>query len=518
MKINYNLTLDEILNATGGKLIIAGDGTGPLVFNEIFTDSREDFGRNSVFIALKGKNFNGEDFVEAVFNKGGYCALVSWDFLENSDISKYGDKIIIAAADPVSSLGDIAKLYLNKFNLKKKIALTGSCGKTTTKEMVYAIFTAVFGAEKILKNDYNYNNLIGVPKTIFRLSGSVEYLILEIGTNKKGEIKRLSEIISPDIAAITNIGKAHLEEFKNTEGVFAEKSELAGSLNGAGFLVLNADDTVPPAKYKDKIKEGVNIVSFGFGKLNAEKDKDVQDVEIALNAQNPQNAVVPDVLCESAVSNEKTGKTTLNILFKDKKYVIEVNFVGKHLIYDFLCAFAIASASGIAPETYINSDAFKNFNIPNGRMQIIRITDKTGGWTLINDAYNSNPDSLKAALDFIRTSYSENKKILVLGDMLELGESALEEHVKVGRQISGLADYVFYKGNYSDFITKGLEEKKFTGKFFLIKDDETFKNDFKKLEKNNAVVLLKGSRGMKLEDYFKEYFKEETDKSDKSIC
>ena len=518
MRINYNLTLDEILNATGGKLIIAGDGTGPLVFNEIFTDSREDFGRNSVFIALKGKNFNGEDFVKAVFNKGGYCALVSWDFLENNDISKYGDKIIIAVADAVSSLGDLAKLYLSKFNLKKKIALTGSCGKTTTKEMVYAIFTAVSGAEKILKNDYNYNNLIGVPKTIFRLSGSVEYLILEIGTNKKGEIKRLSEIISPDIGAITNIGKSHLEEFKDTEGVFMEKSELARSLKGAGFLVLNADDIVPPARYKDKIKEGVNIVSFGFRKLNDKKDKDAQNDQDALNAQNPQNGGIPDVLCESAVSKEKTGKTILNVLFKGEKYVIEVNFSGKHLIYDFLCAFSIASVSGIAPAVYINSDVFKNFNIPSGRMEIIKIADKTGEWTLINDAYNSNPDSLKSALDFIRKGYSENKKILVLGDMLELGGSAPEEHVNAGREISGLADYVFYKGDYSDFITKGLEEKKFSGKFFLIKDDETFKNDFKKLDKNNAVVLLKGSRGMKLEDYFKEYFKEKSDKSDKSIC
>ncbi|MGC8554014.1 MAG: UDP-N-acetylmuramoyl-tripeptide--D-alanyl-D-alanine ligase [Candidatus Acidulodesulfobacterium sp.] len=512
MKINYNLTLDEILNATDGKLIIAGNGTGPLVFNEIFTDSREDFGRNAMFIALKGKNFNGEDFVEAVFKKGGYCALVSWDFLENNDISEYGDKIIIAAQDPVSSLGDIAKLYLSKFNLIKKIALTGSCGKTTTKEMVYAIFSTVFGAEKILKNDYNYNNLIGVPKTIFRLNNGTEYLILEIGTNKKGEIKRLSEIISPDIGAITNIGKAHLEEFKDTEGVFTEKSELARSLKGAGFLVLNADDAVPPARYQDKIKDGVNIISFGFGKIN---DKNAQSVQSAKSVQDVKNGGVPDVLCESAVLNEKTGKTDLNVLLNGKKYVIGVNFGGRHLIYDFLCAFSIASACGIAPEAYIASDVFKNFNIPRGRMEIIHITDNTGEWTMINDAYNSNPDSLKAALDFIRTDYPENKKIFVLGDMLELGGSAQEEHVKAGREISGLADYIFYKGDYSDFVTKGLEEKKFSGKFFLIKDGETFKNYFKKLDKNNAVVLLKGSRGMKLEDYFKE----EIDKSkiDKSI-
>ena len=493
MKIQYNLTLDEILNSTGGKAVIAGDGTGPLVFNEIFTDSREDFGRNALFIALKGENFNGEDFVEAVFKNGGYCAVVSWDFLEKFDISKYGDKIIIAALDTVSFLGDIAKFYLSKFNLKKKIAITGSCGKTTVKEMTYNMFLLAYGKEKILKNDYNYNNLIGVPKTILQLNQNHEYLILEIGTNKKGEIKKLSEIISPDVGAITNVGKSHLLEFKDIEGVFQEKSELSKQLRNGCFLVINADDTISPVRYKNKTPEGVKTVLYGFGK---------------------QSGYMPDILCESAVLNKETGKTAVAISFKGKKYSAGINFNGNALIYDLLCAISIASVCGIDIETSLK--AMENFNIPSGRMQIIQHIDNTGAYVLINDTYNSNPDSLRAALDFVRTNYPGKKKIFVLGDMLELGDSAPDEHIYIGREISGLADYIFYKGDYSDFITKGLEEKGFFGKFFLIKDDETFKNDFKKLDKNNAVILLKGSRGMKLE----EYFKEEIGKSNKSksIC
>lgn len=477
MKIEYNLTLDEILDCTGGKAVIAGDGTGPLVFNEIFTDSREDFSRNSVFVALKGENFNGENFVETVFKKGGYCAVVSWGFLENCNISAYGNKIIIAVSDTVSALGSIAKLYLSRFDLKKKIAITGSCGKTTTKEMVYEMFSLKYGAEKILKNDYNYNNLIGVPKTIFGLNKNHEYLILEIGTNKKGEIKKLSQIISPDIGAITVIGKAHLMEFKNLEGVFEEKSELAASLRKDSFLIINADDAILSEKYKYKMPSGVRVLSFGFGK---------------------QSSLIPDVLCESVSVDEKNGKAAVVISCRDKKYTADINFYGTHLIYDLLCALSISLTSEIEIEAALK--AAENFVLPRGRMQVIDNVE--GEYALINDAYNSNPDSFKAALDFIKANYKDKKKIFVLGDMLELGESAESEHMLMGRDIGDLASYIFYKGDYSDAVAKGLEEKGFSGKFFIIRDKETFTDIFKKLDKKNSVILVKGSRGMKLEEYF----------------
>ncbi|MCL4427958.1 MAG: UDP-N-acetylmuramoyl-tripeptide--D-alanyl-D-alanine ligase [Deltaproteobacteria bacterium] len=479
MKIEYNLTLDEILNCTNGKVVLSGNGTGPLVFNEIFTDSREDFSRNAVFIALKGENFNGEDFVDSVFKNGGYCAVVSWDFLEKHDISIYPDKIIISVADPGDALGNIAKFYLSRFNLKKKIAVTGSCGKTTTKEMAYMMFSLEYGKEKILKNDYNYNNLIGVPKTIFELNKNHEYLILEIGTNKKGEIKKLSEIITPDIGAITNIGKSHLLEFKNIKGVFEEKKELALSLKKDSFLIINADDETLSAKCKYKNFPDVNIFSFGFGK---------------------QAGVTPDILCNNVDINRETGKAVVDISFKGKKYFANINFYGIHLIYDLLCALSIAAVCNIDIE--IGLKAMEGFMLPKGRMQVI--PNYAGGYILINDSYNSNPDSLKAALEYIKINYADKKKILVLGDMLELGDSAEEEHIEIGRNIGDTADFIFYKGDYSDFITKGLGEKGFKGKFFIIGNKSIFTDAFNKLDKKNSVVLVKGSRGMKLEEYFEE--------------
>jgi UDP-N-acetylmuramoyl-tripeptide--D-alanyl-D-alanine ligase len=479
MKIEYNLTLDEILNCTDGKTVISGNGTGPLVFNEIFTDSREDFSRNAVFIALKGKNFNGEDFVDAVFKKGGYCAVVSWGFLEEHYLSAYPDKIIIAVADAADALGNIAKFYLNRFNLKKKIAITGSCGKTTTKEMAFGMFSLKYGKEKILKNNYNYNNLIGVPKTIFELNKNHEYLILEIGTNKKGEIEKLSEIITPDVGVITNIGKSHLLEFKNLEGVFKEKIGLAANLKKGSVLIINADDETLSAECKYENFPDINIFSFGFGK---------------------QSGPMPDLLCENVDIDKETGKAIIKLSLKGKKYSININFYGTHLIYDLLCALSTALVCGIDVETGLK--AMEGFMHPAGRMQAV--SNYAGGYVLINDSYNSNPDSLKAAIDYVRTNYGGKKKIFVLGDMLELGDSAEAEHIEAGRDIAGLADYIFYKGDYSGYITKGLEEKGFAGKFFVIGNKDAFIDTFNKLDKKNSVILVKGSRGMKLEEYFKE--------------
>ncbi len=472
MKIAYNLLLDDILNSTGGKLVIAGDGTGPFVFNEIFTDSREEFSKNSIFVALKGNIFNGESFVGAVFKKGASCAIVSWTFLEDYDISDYSNKIIIAVDDAVDAYGKIAKMYLSKFSLNKKIAITGSCGKTTTKDMVYKILSEQYGFEAVLKNLYNFNNLIGVPKTILELNANHEFLILEIGTNKKGEIKKLAEIISPDIGAIINIGKSHLLEFKNLEGVLEEKLALASNLKENSYLVLNADDELLNKQYKTI--PSINFLSFGL-----EQKKSA------------------DIICNNI--EYKKDYTGLVIEFKGKKYSANVKFKGKHLISDFLCALLVGYICGVDIDLCIK--ALEDFVLPDGRMQIIN--DASMEYTLINDTYNSNPDSLKAALSSINAYYTDKKKILVLGDMLELGDSSESEHFNIGQEAAKLADYIFYKGDYFSNVKEGLLKAGFDiNKLFLFDDKDIFKEKFLKLDKKNSIVLIKGSRRMRLEEYF----------------
>lgn len=472
MKIGYNFTLDEILDCTGGQLIIAGDGTCPFVFNEIFTDSREEFSKNSVFVAFSGKIFNGERFIDAAFKKGAPCAIVSWAFLENYDISHYPDKIIIAVEDTVDAYGQIAKMYLSKFTLTEKIAITGSCGKTTTKDMVHKILSEKYGPEAVLKNLHNFNNLIGVPRTILGLNYNHKYLVLEIGTNKKGEIKKLAEIISPNVGAIINIGKSHLLEFKDINGVMEEKLSLALNLKENSNLIFNSDDKAL-GRECGKI-QGVNLLSYSFGQKEP-----------------------ADIVCDNI--NHEKKYTGLTFRFRNKKYYAKITFKGKHLISDFFCAILIGYACGI--DIGFSVTVLEDFSPPDGRMQIV--DNAPEGYIMIHDAYNSNPDSFEAAMNLLNDYYADKKKILVIGDMLELGDSSETEHFNIGVSAAKVADYIFYKGYYLDNVKKGLNEAGFDmNKLFLLNDKDIFMEKFSKLDKKDSVVLIKGSRGIKLEEYF----------------
>ncbi len=481
MKIAYNLTLDNIIDACGGRLVTSGDGTNPLVFNEIFTDSREKFSKNSVFIALKGRNFNGEEFVGKAFENGASCAIVSWDFLDNSDLSDFSGKIIIAASDTTDALGDIARMYIGLFEIKKRICITGSCGKTTTKEMVYKIFSDKYGQEKVLRNEFNFNNLIGVPKTILGINKKHEFLILEIGSNKKGEIKKLASIISPDVAAITNIGKSHLEEFKDLKGVLTEKFSLAKELKRGSYLILNRDD-----KNLNKTMgsiPGVNFLSF---EINPGDKPRVVNKDA-------------DLICRKIAFNDKN--TELEIEFMGGVFPSMVRLKGIHLVYDYLCALLISYACGIDIEFSISS--LSEFGPPSGRME--EKESASGEYLLINDSYNSNPDSLKAALDSINTYYPDKNKILVLGDMLELGSESENEHYKAGLESAKIAGLIFYKGYYYNNFREGLKAAGFDmTRLFFFDDPGLFREKFSVIDKNNSVVLIKASRGIALEKYFDE--------------
>ncbi len=471
MKLEFNLTIDDLLYFTGGKSVLAGES---MVFNEIFTNSRDEFSAYSIFVAFKGKRYNGENFVGDVFKKGASCALVSWDFLEKHNLSEYKGKTIIAVNDTITAYGKIAGKYLGFFGLKKKIAITGSTGKTTTKEIAYKIFRDNFGEGAVLKNEYNFNNLIGVPKTILGLNKKHEFMILEIGTNIKGEIHDLSDIIKPDITAIVNIGKSHLQEFKTMEAVLEEKFSAIYSMKNGSFFILNGDDPLLSKKY-DSVN-GINFLSFGINNLN-NTDIKAKDIEF------------------------KEGAAKFNIIFKEKEYTIRLSISGIHFIYDVLCALLIGWTCGIDIEAGIN--AIKDFKLPKGRMEIV--ASNPDGSVIINDSYNSNPDSLKAAFDSIRLSYPDKKKILVLGDMLELGESSEIEHFNAGRAAAKFADYIFYMGNYGKYLLDGLVKDGFDrSKVIMCRNGDFFRKKFSEVDKRNSVILIKGSRDMQMEKYFEE--------------
>ncbi len=468
MKLEFNLNLDDILNSTGGKAVKIGKY---LVFNEVFIDSRQLFSENSIFFAIKGKKFNGEDFVGEIFQNGCPCAFVSWDFLEKNDISEYADKTLIAVEDTLIAYGLLAKKYLSLFNLQNKIAITGSSGKTTTKEMLYKILSEHFGENYVLKNKYNYNNQVGIPNTVFELNSGYKFLVLEIGTNKKGEIEKLSNIISPDIGAIINVGKSHLEEFKNLEGVLKEKYSMTFNMPLDSYLIINADDRLLLGKYKTDDK--INFISFGA------KNADLIYKNIEFNADD-------------------NGYMHFEVIYKGKTYKAKLKSNGLHFAHDFMCAILMAEVCGVNLESGIK--ALESFELPKGRMEII--IENSDNSIIINDSYNSNPDSLKAAFNAISKSYPDKKKILVLGDMLELGEETEVEHFKAGEEAAKIADYVFYTGNFSKFIIDGLIQNKFNSdKIILFDDKKNFQEKLSAIDKSNSVILFKGSRGMQMENF-----------------
>ncbi len=429
------------------------------------------FQKTLFFFALKGKKFNGEDFVRKIFQNGCPCAIVSWDFLEKNDISEYSDKTLIAVENTLAAYGLLAKKYLSLFNLQNKIAITGSSGKTTVKEMLYKILSEYFGENYVLKNKYNYNNQVGIPNTIFELNNGYKFLVLEIGTNKKGEIEKLSNIINPDIGAIINIGKSHLEEFKNLEGVLEEKYSMVSSMPLDSYIIINADDALLLGKYKTDDK--INFISFGA------KNADLIYKNVEFNA-------------------DENGYMYFEMTYKEKTYKVKLKSNGLHFAYDFMCAILAANICGVDLPSGIKS--IESFKLPKGRMEVI--AKNSDGSIIINDSYNSNPDSLKAAFNTISESYPDKKKILVLGDMLELGEEAEMEHFKAGKEAAKIADYVFYTGNFGRFLIDGLIQNGFNSdKIILFDDKKNFQEKLSAIDKSNSVILFKGSRGMQMENF-----------------
>ncbi|MHB1646297.1 MAG: UDP-N-acetylmuramoyl-tripeptide--D-alanyl-D-alanine ligase [bacterium] len=468
MKLEFNLNLDDVLNAIGGQAVTIGQH---LVFNEVFIDSRQSFSENSIFFALKGKKFNGEDFIGKIFQNGCPCAVISWDFLEKNDISEYSDKTLIAVEDTLTAYGLLAKKYLSLFNLQNKIAITGSSGKTTVKEMLYKILSEYFGENYVLKNKYNYNNQVGIPNTIFELNSSYKFLVLEIGTNKKGEIEKLSNIINPDIGAIINIGKSHLEEFKSLEGVLEEKYSMVSNMPLDSYLIINVDDPLLLGRYETDNK--INFISFGA------KNADLIYQNIEFNA-------------------DENGYMHFEIIYKEKTYKVKLKPNGLHFAYDFMCSILAAIVCGVDLPSGIK--AIESFELPKGRMEII--AENSDNSIIINDSYNSNPDSLKAAFNAISELYPDKKKIFVLGDMLELGEEAEIEHFKAGKEAAKIADYVFYTGNFGKFLIDGLIQNGFSSdKIILFDDKKNFLEKLSTIDKSNSVILFKGSRGMQMENF-----------------
>ena len=406
----------------------------------VVMDSRKVI-KGSLFFAIN----NGNSYVKDVLDKGASLVIA-----DNTDIK---DERVIKVTDTIATMQDLATKYRKKLGIQV-VGITGSNGKTTTKDIVYSLLST---KAKTLKTEGNYNNHIGLPYTLLNVTDEEKFVVLEMGMSSLGEIRRLGEISSPDYAIITNIGDSHIEFLKTRDNVFKAKTELLEFVDKENTFVCGDDE------YLSKL----DVNKVGFNENNTYK-------------------------IESYKFSNKDSKFILD----GKEY--EMPLLGKHNISNTAIAIELAKKIGLTDEEIQKS--LKEVKISNMRFQEIKI----GNDIYINDAYNASPMSMKAAIDTLNEIYNDKYKIAILGDMLELGENEIDYHIDVLNYLLDKKIKLVYlygermKKAYDIFMKNRSEEYRFW--YYPTKEGivESLKNI--KMEK---VILLKASRGIKLEEIIK---------------
>ena len=411
-----------------------------------------------LFIVLQGAR-DGHDFIPAAMEKGAAAVLCT---------RKVGDFPAIYVDDPRTALGDIAREELKRIGAKV-VAVTGSVGKSTTKEMIAAVLSSTF---KVSKTPANHNNDIGMPMAILGMNMDTEVAVLEMGMNHFREIAYLSGIAHPDIAVIINIGIMHIEFLGSQIGIREAKMEIVEGMSPNGMLLLNGDDTL--LRYLDR-KPQQRITYFGQS-----EGCDVRGFDVKQEG---------DFLRFRA----EAGKLSIPV---------ELELEGEHYVGDAMAAVAVALKLAVPSERI--SESLASFRNMTGRQEIF----KAGDYTIIKDCYNAGPESMAAALGVLGNR--PGRRIAVLGDMLELGDCAQAEHYKVGRIAAEKADMVFAYGPHAGrvidgIITGGMDET--MGKAF--DDRDKMARELKRAARPGDVILFKASHGMHLELVLEAFLKEE---------
>ncbi|MEZ4357705.1 MAG: UDP-N-acetylmuramoyl-tripeptide--D-alanyl-D-alanine ligase [Eubacteriales bacterium] len=443
--------LKEALKAVNGKYY------GNLKYLEsdilgVSIDSRE-IKKGFLFIPIKGERFNGHDFIASAYENGALCCF--------SEKVLNTDKPYILVESALNAFQDLAEFYRSLFSIKV-VGITGSVGKTTTKELVACVLSKKYN---VLKSKGNFNNQIGVPLTIFRLEKEHEVAVIEMGTNHFGEIRNLAKMARPDICIFTNIGESHLEYLGTKEGVLKAKSEMLDYMREDGTIIINGDDNLLPT-LKGK---GLDIISFGKKQSNFIYARGLRNIGL---------------LGLSAIIGSK-GKVLTDIFIPSP---------GEHMLYNALAAFSAGVALNLSIEQI--KAGIKDF-IPTGnRMNIINL----GKIIILNDCYNANPASMKAALDVLATA--KGRKVCILGDMLELGDNSKAYHFEIGQYACEKnMDIIIAVGELSKNIYDGAVFNCKGKTFYFESQNELLKNINKYIAVGD-VILIKASRGMKLENTF----------------
>jgi UDP-N-acetylmuramoyl-tripeptide--D-alanyl-D-alanine ligase len=454
------MTLEEVVGAIH-PLRAGGPIPSRTPIGQVTSDSRE-VTPGALFIALPGEKADGADYVEESFRKGAAAAIVSEEGAVRVLPGVLSEKPVFVVRNPVEALGDLAHAHRERLRHVPLVGITGSSGKTSTKEMLSCLLSA---GRNVLKNPGNRNNLIGMPLALLELSGDHHAAVLEMGTNRPGEIARLAQIAAPDIGILTNIAPAHLEGLGSLEGVAREKGDLFRALPESGTAVVNATDlrVVREAGRcrAKKVFYGVPLNEFS-GRILSMDDRGMR---IAVRTPSGEFASALPV-------------------------------TGEHHLMNALAATAAAYVLGLRPADL--AEGFSTFASVRGRFHPVPLR---GGGLLLDDSYNANPASTEAAIRTLRTLRAGRRAVAVLGDMLELGAASAASHFRIGHLAAGCGlDLLFTFGDEAARIARGaIEGGMDPEKVAHAGDRDRLAAMVLSSLREGDVVLVKGSRGMRLD-------------------
>lgn len=454
-----NIKVKDIINVCNATLLSGDESTTIVGFSK---DTRT-INANDFYVGIKGENFDGNKFFEMALDKGAIGCMIEND-VPNDILKKYSNKVIIKVNNSIEAIQKLASFKRSLYDIPV-VAVTGSVGKTSTKDIIYSVLSQNY---KVLKTEGNLNNHIGLPFTLLKLEDHTA-AVIEMGMSNFGEISLLTKIAKPTIAVITNIGTSHIGILGSRENILKAKLEILEGLQLGGKLIINNDNDLLHEYSKNQ--HDVDVITYGI-----ENSSEFMASNIDLF--------------------ENSSKFVLSA--NSSKFDISVPVGGKHFIYNALCAFSVGTTLQIDSGKII--DGINNFELTKNRMDIQKTKNDV---TIINDSYNASYDSVKASLEYLK-NLSAPRKIAVLGDMLELGEYSKELHEKVGVEVhKNNIDVLITVGNYSKYIFDMANSLGIENSYHFINNSEAI-IFLKQFLKSKDVVLLKASHSMKFNEILKE--------------
>lgn len=450
-----NLLVKDILKVTNGELIIGNEN----LECENFSKDTRNINKGDIYLAIKGEKFDGNLFWKDALQKGANAVIVQDINFEEEELKEFKNKTIIKVENTLIALYKIAAYKRSLYNIPI-IAITGSVGKTSTKDIISSVMSQKY---KTLKTEGNNNNNIGLPFTLLKLRDH-EAAVIEMGMNHLGEIELLSNIAKPTMAVITNIGTSHIGNLGSRENILKAKLEILTGMQERKVVINNDNDLLHDWNMKNK--DNIEVITYG---IENKSDIMAKDVNLKENSS--------EFICE----------------YKNTKTKIEIPVGGLHFVYNAMCAMAVGKLNDINDEKIIFG--IKNFELTKKRMDIEELSN---GVKIINDTYNASFESMQATLKYIGT-FTENRKIAILGDMLELGEFSKELHEKVGKEVvNNNVDILICAGKDAKYIAQEAKRQKMNERNIIYFENKAEILEYiKKIWKSGDVILFKASNGMK---------------------